>query len=57
MRLHLAVKVGKLVDGLREESAATLLMQQLDILRVKRKVLKGFVVEDVGLSYIKRRFN
>jgi hypothetical protein len=57
MRLHLAVKVGKLIDSFKEGSAATLLMQQLNILRVKRKVLKGFIIEDVGLSYIKQRFN
>jgi hypothetical protein len=57
MRSHLAIKVGKLADGLREGSAATLLLQQLDIPRVKRKVLKGFVVEDVGFSCIKRRLN
>jgi hypothetical protein len=39
MRSHLAVKVGKLVDTLREGSATTLLLQQLDIPRVKRKIL------------------
>jgi hypothetical protein len=57
MRSHLAIKVGKLADSLREGSAATLLLQRLDIPRVKRKVLKGFIIEDVGFSYIKRRLN
>jgi hypothetical protein len=57
MRLHLAVKVGKLVDTLREGSATTLLLQRLDIPRVKRKILQRFVVEDVGFSGIKRCLN
>jgi hypothetical protein len=38
VRSPLAVKVGKLVDGLREGSSATLLLQQLDIPRIKRKI-------------------